>query len=107
MDTRSYKLLDAQLGAMTQGEVTLAGDLQLPGHSFTILDRAYFPVAFLLDWQARSEDCRWLMRVRHNLRDMCSMCKPRLTTSVACRSRYAPSGRMPPWRLGGRHASSR
>lgn len=68
MDTFSHELLDAQLGAMTQGELTLAQALQPPPGSVTVFDRAYFSAAFLLDWQARGAQCHWLMRARDNLR---------------------------------------
>ena len=57
MDTFSHELLDAQLGAMTQGELTLAQALQPPPGSVTVFDRAYFSAAFLLDWQARGAQC--------------------------------------------------
>ena len=68
MDTSSHELLDAQVSAMTQGEVTLAAALKPVPHSLTIFDRAYFSAAFLLDWPTRDENCHWLMRARDNLR---------------------------------------
>ncbi len=68
MDTRSHELLDAQIGAMTQGELTLASDLQAPDQSLTIFDRAYFSAAFLLRWQAQGRSHHWLMRAKDNLR---------------------------------------
>ena len=68
MDTYSHELLDARLGAMTQGELTLAADLQAPDQSLTLFDRAYFSAAFLLDWQTRGQHRHWLMRAKDNLR---------------------------------------
>jgi len=60
--------MDAQLGAMTQGELTLAASLQVPNQSLTVFDRAYFSAAFLLDWQSQGCDRHWLMRAKDNLR---------------------------------------
>ena len=68
MDTHSHELMDAQLGAMTQGELTLAASLQVPEQSITVFDRAYFSAAFLLDWQTQGSDRHWLMRAKDNLR---------------------------------------
>ncbi len=68
MDTHSHELMDAQLGAMTQGELTLAAQLQVPEQSITVFDRAYFSAAFLLDWQTQGRDRHWLMRAKDNLR---------------------------------------
>ncbi len=68
MDTYSHELLDAQLGAMPQGELTLAAELQAPDESLTIFDRAYFSAAFLLDWQTQGQHRHWLMRAKDNLR---------------------------------------
>jgi hypothetical protein len=68
MDTHSHELLDARLGAMAQGELTLATQLQAPEHTLTVFDRAYFSAAFLLDWQAQGSQCHWLMRAKDNLR---------------------------------------
>jgi Insertion element 4 transposase N-terminal/Transposase DDE domain len=68
MDTHSHELMDAQLGAMTQGELTLAASLQVPDESITVFDRAYFSAAFLLDWQGQGKDRHWLMRAKDNLR---------------------------------------
>jgi hypothetical protein len=68
MDTHSHELLDAQIGSMTQGELTLAGDLQAPDQSLTIFDRAYFSAAFLLRWQTQGQARHWLMRAKDNLR---------------------------------------
>lgn len=68
MDTHSHELMDAQLGAMTQGELTLAASLQVPDQSLTVFDRAYFSAAFLLDWQSQGRDRHWLMRAKDNLR---------------------------------------
>lgn len=68
MDTYSHELLDARLGAMTQGELTLASQLKGCNQSLTVFDRAYFSAAFLLDWQAAGEQRHWLMRAKDNLR---------------------------------------
>ena len=68
MDTYSHELLDARLGAMTQGELTLASQLKGCDQSLTVFDRAYFSAAFLLDWQAAREQRHWLMRAKDNLR---------------------------------------
>lgn len=68
MDTRTHELLDAQLGAMTQGELSLADALQAPDRSLTLFDRAYFSAAFLLRWQTQGSARHWLMRARDNLR---------------------------------------
>lgn len=68
MDTHSHELLDAKLGAMDCGELSLATQLQGMDHSITLFDRAYFSAAFLLDWQSAGEQRHWLMRARDNLR---------------------------------------
>ena len=68
MDTHSHELLDARLGGMDCGELSLAAQLQGEDHSVTLFDRAYFSAAFLLDWQAGGAQRHWLMRARDNLR---------------------------------------
>ena len=68
LDTDSHELLDARLGAYHCGELTLAAGLHGLDHSITLLDRAYFSAAFLLDWQHAGEQRHWLMRARDNLR---------------------------------------
>lgn len=68
MDTYSHELLDARLGSMAQGELTLATELDGCDQSLTVFDRAYFSAAFLLDWQARGPQRHWLMRAKDNLR---------------------------------------
>ena len=68
MDTYSHELLDARMGAMSQGELTLAADLQNIDQSLTVFDRAYFSAAFLLNWQSQGQDRHWLMRAKDNLR---------------------------------------
>lgn len=68
MDTHSHELLDARMGGMDQGELTLAASLQAPDHSLTVFDRAYFSAAHLLAWQAAGHQRHWLMRARDNLR---------------------------------------
>lgn len=68
MDTHSHELLDAKLGAMDCGELSLAAQLRGEDHSVTLFDRAYFSAAFLLDWQAAGVQRHWLMRAKDNLR---------------------------------------
>jgi Insertion element 4 transposase N-terminal/Transposase DDE domain len=68
MDTHSHELLDACMGGMDQGELTLAASLQAPDHSLTVFDRAYFSAAHLLAWQAIGQQRHWLMRAKDNLR---------------------------------------
>lgn len=68
MDTYSHELLDARLGDMTQGELTLASQLKGCDQSLRVFDRAYFSAAFLLDWQAAGEQRHWLIRAKDNLR---------------------------------------
>lgn len=68
MDTHSHELLDACMGGMDKGELTLAASLQAPDHSLTVFDRAYFSAAHLLAWQTAGHHRHWLMRARDNLR---------------------------------------
>ena len=68
MDTHSHELLDAKLGGMDSGELTVAAQLQGEDHSVTLFDRAYFSAAFLLDWQSAGQQRHWLMRAKDNLR---------------------------------------
>lgn len=68
MDTHSHELLDAKLGGMECGELSLAAQLQGEDHSVTLFDRAYFSAAFLLDWQGAGLRRHWLMRAKDNLR---------------------------------------
>lgn len=68
MDTYSHELLDAKIGAVACGELSLAAQLHGADHSVTLFDRAYFSAAFLLDWQAAGEQRHWLMRAKDNLR---------------------------------------
>lgn len=68
MDTHSHELLDARMGGMDQGELTLAASLQAPDQSLTVFDRAYFSAAHLLAWQAAGHQRHWLMRAKDNLR---------------------------------------
>lgn len=68
MDTHSHELLDARIGGMDSGELTLAAQLKGVDHSLTLFDRAYFSATFLLDWQAAGQERHWLMRARDNLR---------------------------------------
>lgn len=67
LDTHTHELLDARIGGMEQGELTLAADLQGLDHSLTVFDRAYFSAAFLLRWQ-HGQQRHWLMRAKDNLR---------------------------------------
>ena len=68
MDVLSHELLDARLGGMNCGELTLAAQMQGIDHSVTVFDRAYFSAAFLLDWQDQGTNRHWLMRAKDNLR---------------------------------------
>jgi hypothetical protein len=68
MDTHSHELLDARMGGMDQGELTLAASLQAPDHSLTVFDRAYFSAAHLLAWQGAGQQRHWLMRAKDKLR---------------------------------------
>lgn len=68
MDTHSHELLDAKIGGMDSGELSLAAQLQGEDHSLTLFDRAYFSAAFLLDWHAAGVQRHWLMRAKDNLR---------------------------------------
>ncbi len=68
MDTLSHELLDAQMGGMDRGELTLAAGLQGQDHSITLFDRAYFSAAFLLQWQEQGVSRHWLMRAKDKLR---------------------------------------
>lgn len=67
LDTQTHELLDARIGAMAHGELTLAGELQGIDQSLTVFDRAYFSAAFLLRWQ-QGQQRHWLMRAKDNLR---------------------------------------
>lgn len=68
MNTQSHELVDAQLGPMSQGELTLAHRLRTPDNSLTLFDRAYFSADFLIHWQQQAENSHWLMRAKDNLR---------------------------------------
>lgn len=67
-DTHTHELLDAQMGTMREGELTLAAHLQPPDYSLTVFDRAYFSADFLSGWQAAGTQRHWLMRAKDNLR---------------------------------------
>ena len=67
LDTDTHELLDARIGGMDQGELTLATELQGLDHCLTVFDRAYFSAAFLLRWQQGPER-HWLMRAKDKLR---------------------------------------
>ena len=68
MRTDSHELLDARIGGMSEGELTLAAGLQPPDQSLTIFDRAYFSAAFLVNWQSSGQNRHWLTRAKDNLR---------------------------------------
>ena len=68
MDTCTHQLIDARIGAMDCGELSLASQLQGLDHSLTVFDRAYFSAAFLLGWQSQGVSRHWLMRAKDNLR---------------------------------------
>lgn len=67
LDTSTHELLDARIGDMSQGELTLAAGLQGVDDSLTVFDRAYFSAAFLLRWQ-QGQQRHWLMRAKDSLR---------------------------------------
>lgn len=68
VNTHTHEIIDAQIGSMDQGELTLANRLSPPSQSVTLFDRAYFSADFLIEWQARAEESHWLMRAKDNLR---------------------------------------
>lgn len=68
VNTSTHEIIDAQIGSMDQGELTLANRLCPPSHSITLFDRAYFSADFLIGWQTRAEASHWLMRAKDNLR---------------------------------------
>ena len=68
VNTNTHEIIDAKIGSMDQGELTLADQLCPPSHSITLFDRAYFSADFLIGWQTRSEASHWLMRAKDNLR---------------------------------------
>lgn len=42
VNTNTHEMIDAQMGSMDQGELTLASQLKAPVRSITLFDRAYF-----------------------------------------------------------------
>lgn len=68
INTHSHEMLDAQIGDMRKGELTLARELTPPACSLTLFDRAYFSADFLLHWQQAEEQSHWLMPAKDNLR---------------------------------------
>lgn len=68
VNTNTHEIIDAQLGSMDQGELTLANQLRVPSKSITLFDRAYFSADFLSGWQSQASDSHWLMRAKDNLR---------------------------------------
>ena len=68
VNTNTHEIIDAQIGSMDQGELTLANQLFPPSQSITLFDRAYFSADFLIGWQTRAEASHWLMRAKDNLR---------------------------------------
>ncbi|WP_228718901.1 hypothetical protein [Acinetobacter indicus] len=46
MNTNTHEIIDAQIGSMDQGELTLANQLSPPAQSITLFDRAYFSAEF-------------------------------------------------------------
>lgn len=67
VNTHTHEVIDAQIGSMDQGELTLAKDLCTPENTLTLFDRAYFSADFLIGWQSQ-ENRHWLMRAKENLR---------------------------------------
>ena len=51
VNTATHEIIDAQIGSMDQGELTLASQLSPCSHSITLFDRAYFSADFLIGWQ--------------------------------------------------------
>lgn len=68
VNTATHEIIDAQIGSMDQGELTLASQLSPCSHSITLFDRAYFSADFLIGWQKCAEESHWLMRAKDNLR---------------------------------------
>ena len=68
VNTNTHEIIDAQLGSMDQGELTLASQLKAPAQSITLFDRAYFSADFLINWHSQTESRHWLMRAKDNLR---------------------------------------
>lgn len=68
VNTNTHEIIDAKLGSMNQGELTLAHQLHVPSSSVTLFDRAYFSADFLIGWQSRASNSHWLMRAKDNLR---------------------------------------
>lgn len=68
VNTNTHEMIDAQIGSMDQGELTLASQLKAPVRSITLFDRAYFSADFLVSWQSQAEESHWLMRAKDNLR---------------------------------------
>ena len=46
VNTNTHEMIDAQIGSMDQGELTLASQLKAPVRSITLFDRAYFSADF-------------------------------------------------------------
>ena len=46
VNTNTHEIIDAQIGSMDQGELTLANQLSPPAQSITLFDRAYFSADF-------------------------------------------------------------
>ena len=46
VNTNTHEMIDAQIGSMDQGELTLASQLKAPVRSITLFDRAYSLLIF-------------------------------------------------------------
>lgn len=68
VNANTHEIIDANIGDMGKGELTLAKELQVPDHSITLFDRAYFSADFLIHWQTAGTNSHWLMRAKDNLR---------------------------------------
>lgn len=68
VNAHTHEIIDAKLGSMDQGELTLANQLKAPARSVTLFDRAYFSADFLINWHCQTEESHWLMRAKDNLR---------------------------------------
>lgn len=68
VNANTHEIIDAKLGSMDHGELTLANQLKAPPQSITLFDRAYFSGDFLINWHSQTQDSHWLMQAKDNLR---------------------------------------
>lgn len=50
INTKTHEIIDAQIGSMDQGKLTLASQLSPRSNSITLFNRAYFSADFLIGW---------------------------------------------------------